>query len=327
MTVLKVALPVLMVLVFGATAYSQEAAATPPDKTATSQDKTAAAPKDDPLPIHRQGWQVFVAPYIWVPGANFKLARHGRFSGTTSVVDPWYDVVPRIFSQVFGAMGRVEVWKGRWGFFSNTVFIYLSDSVSAGGAKEILVNPGQKLPGPVPLRIKLTGDLKIWSRLLWQDVGVRFLVGSIPLHADKTLPVLSCELLGGLRYAFYDQDTRLGVNATLSGPQGNQVLSRGGTFSDSLRMSVVEPLLGVRLGFWLTPRVNLLLRGDIAGFGIVAYDSVDSVVEALMGYQVQKNVRLYAGYTAHYFVRRGKARPLDAHGWFHGPLLGAVFSF
>jgi hypothetical protein len=37
-----------------------------------------------------------------------------------------------------------------------------------------------------------------------------------PLTADKTLPVVSFELLGGLRYAYYNQDTRLGLNATLT---------------------------------------------------------------------------------------------------------------
>jgi hypothetical protein len=311
---------IIMVLVFCATAYSQEGAVAP-------QDKTAAAQEDNLLPIYKQGWQFIVAPYLWVPGVNINLARQGRFSGTTKVDVPWYDIVPLLFSQVFGGMARVEIWKGRWGFFSDTVFIYLSDSVSGGGSKEIKVNPRQVLPAAVPVRIELTGDLKIWSRLLWQDVGVRFLMGTVPLKADKPLPVLSCELLGGLRYAYYNQDTRLEVNATLTGPQGNELLSRGGSFTDSLILSVVEPLLGLRFSFWFTPRLNLLLRGDCGGFGIAAYKSVDSVLEALVGYQVHKNIRLYGGYRALYFARNNNARALAVHGWFHGPTLGAAFNF
>jgi hypothetical protein len=311
---------IIMVLVFCATAYSQEGAVAP-------QDKTAAAQEDNLLPIYKQGWQFIVAPYLWVPGVNINLARQGRFSGTTKVDVPWYDIVPLLFSQVFGGMARVEIWKGRWGFFSDTVFIYLSDSVSGGGSKEIKVNPRQVLPAAVPVRIELTGDLKIWSRLLWQDVGVRFLMGTVPLKADKPLPVLSCELLGGLRYAYYNQDTRLEVNATLTGPQGNELLSRGGSFTDSLIMSVVEPLLGLRFGFWFTPRLNLLLRGDCGGFGIAAYKSVDSVLEGLVGYQVHENIRLYGGYRALYFARNNNAKALAIHAWFHGPMLGAAFNF
>jgi hypothetical protein len=315
---LKTAILIIVVLVFCATAYSQEGAV-------PSQDKAPAAREDNLLPIYKEGWQFFVAPYVWIPGANINLARQGRFSGTTKIDVPWTDIVPLLFSQVFGAMARVEVWKGRWGFFSDTVFIYLSDSVSGGGSKEISVNPQQLLPAAVPVRIGLTGDLEIWSRLLWQDVGVRFLVGTVPLKAGKPLPVLSCELLGGLRYSYYNQDTRLEVNATLTGPQGNQLLSQGGSFTDSLTVSVVEPLLGLRLGIWFTPRLNLLLRGDIGGFGIVAYKSVDSVLEALVGYQVHEHIRLYGGYRALYFARNGKA--LATHAWFHGPLLGAAFNF
>jgi hypothetical protein len=316
---LKAAILIIMVFVLCATAYSQEGAV-------AGQEKAAAAQEDNLLPIYKEGWQFFVAPYVWVPGANINLARQGRFSGTTKVDIPWTDIVPLLFSQVFGAMARVEVWKGRWGFFSDTIFIYLSDSVSGGGSKEISVNPQQLLPAAVPLRIKLTGDLKVWSRLLWQDLGVRFLVGSVPLKADKPLPVLSCELLGGLRYSYYNQDTRLEVNATLTGPRGAELLSRGGSFTDSFVVSVVEPLLGLRLGVWFTPRLNLLLRGDVGGFGIVAYKSVDSVLEALVGYQVHDNIRLYGGYRALYFARTGK-RDLAAHAWFHGPTLGAAFNF
>ena len=317
---MKTAILVIMVLVFSATAYPKEGAG-------GSQGKAAAAREDNLLPIYKEGWQFFVAPYVWIPGANINIARQGRFSGTTKVDIPWTDIVPLLFSQVFGAMARVEVWKGRWGFFSDTIFIYLSDSVSGGGSKEISVNPQQLLPAPVPVRIKLTGDLKIWSRLLWQDVGVRYLVGTVPLKAGKPLPVLSFELLGGLRYSYYNQDTRLEVNSTLTGPRGAELLSQGGSFTDSFVVSVVEPLLGLRLGVWFTPRLNLLLRGDIGGFGIVAYKSVDSVLEALVGYQVHEHIRLYGGYRALYFARTGNDRALAAHAWFHGPTLGAAFNF
>jgi hypothetical protein len=313
MKALKTTIMILLVLVFFTTAaYPQEGAA-------PAQDKTAAAQEDNLLPIYKQGWQFIVAPYLWIPGTNINLARQGRFSGTTSVDVPWYNLVPLLFSQAIGAMARVEVWHGRWGFFSDTVFIYVSDSVSGGGSKEISANSG-------PARINLTGHLKIWTRLLWQDVGARFLVGSVPLKADKPLPVLSCELLGGLRYSYYNQDTRLGVNATLTA-QGTEPLSQGGSFTDSLIMSVVEPLLGLRLGFWFTPKLNLLLRGDCGGFGIVAYKSVDSVLEGLVGYQVYEHVRLYGGYRALYFARNGDAKGLAVHAWFHGPMLGAAYNF
>ena len=105
----------------------------------------------------------------------------------------------------------------------------------------------------IPVRLQLSGDLKIWTRLLWQDVGVRYLVGTVPLNAEKPLPVLSCELLGGLRYTYYNQATSLGLNATLTGPSGQEQISRGGSFFDSMSLSIAEPYVGMRVGFWFTP--------------------------------------------------------------------------
>ena len=320
---LKITIMIIIVVVFSTAAYSQELAIVT-EQPSSAQEKAAVAKDDDLLPIYKQGWQFIVAPYLWIPGAHINLARQGRFSGTTSVDVPWYNIVPLLFSQALGAMARVEIWKGRWGIFSDTVFIYLSDSLNGGGSTEISVNPGQQLSAAVPVRIGLTGRLRVWTRLLWQDVGARFLVGSVPLKAGKPFPVMSCELLGGLRYSYYNQDTRPEISTTFAGPQG-AVLSRGGSFTDSLIVSVVEPLLGLRLGFWFTPRLNLLLRGDCGGFGIVAYKSVDSVLEALVGYQVHEHIRIYGGYRALYFARTG--RDLAAHGWFHGPMLGAAFNF
>ena len=31
-------------------------------------------------------------------------------------------------------MGRVEIWNGRWGVFSDTTFLYIGENISAGGS-------------------------------------------------------------------------------------------------------------------------------------------------------------------------------------------------
>jgi hypothetical protein len=221
-------------------------------------------------------------------------------------------------------MGRVEIWKGKWGFISDTTFVYIGDSVSGGGARDLKLNP-QRLAGTIPARLQLSGDLKIWTRLLWQDVGVRYLVGTVPLNAAEPLPVVSFELLGGLRYTYVNQDTSLGLNATLTGPFGQ--ITKGGSLFDAVHLSIAEPFVGMRIGLWFTPKVNLLLKADCGGFGFVADNNVDSVIEALVGYQVHKNIRIYGGYRGRYFSAASSTKDIAVHGWFHGPMLGAVFSF
>jgi len=310
---------IAMVLVLSVPAHSR---AGPDD----AQDKAASAQEDSSLPIYKHGWQFFLAPYLWVPGAHLDISHQGRFHGTTVADIPWYNIVPLLFSKVFGGMGRVEVWHGRWGVFSDSIFIYIGDSVSGGGSRELKLTV-KRVPVTIPLRLQLSGNLKLWTRLLWQDVGARFLLGAIPLKADKPLPVLSCELLGGIRYTYYNQATRLGVDATLTGPRGAELISRGGSFFDSSVISLVEPLLGLRFNFWCTPKLNLLLKADCGGFGCVAYNHVDTNIEALLGYLVSKNIRMYAGYRGRYFSAVNNGKGIAAHGWFRGPMLGTVFNF
>jgi hypothetical protein len=153
------------------------------------------------------------------------------------------------------------------------------------------------------------------------------MVGTIPLNADKPLPVVSCELLGGLRYTYLNQDTSLGLNATLTGPLGREQINRGGSWFDAVHLSIAEPFVGLRLGLWFTPKINLLLKADCGGFGVVTDNNVDSVLEALVGYQVHKNIRIYGGYRGRYFSGSSSTKDIAAHGWFHGPMLGSVFSF
>jgi len=325
MRTLKTAIIIILLLVLCTPAYSQDPGAAK-EQPGSAQEKSTAAKEDDRLPIYKEGWQFFLAPYLWLQGAHLSLSHQGRFSGTTVANVPWYELVPLLFSKVFGGMGRVEIWNGKWGVFSDTTFIYIGESISAGGARELKLNL-KRVPVTIPLRLQLSGDLKLWTRLLWQDVGVRYLLGTIPLKADKPLPVVSFELLGGLRYTYYNQDTSLNLDATLTGPRGRELISRGGSFFSSVQLSILEPFVGMRVGVWFTPKVNLMLRADCGGFGFVAYNNVDSVLEALIGYQVHKNIRLYGGYRGRYFSASGSTKDIAAHGWFHGPMLGSVFSF
>ncbi|MGA7578120.1 MAG: hypothetical protein ACLQUW_10385 [Desulfobaccales bacterium] len=320
---LKASLIIILLLFSSAAAYSQEEAATSNEQAGPAQEKSAAAKDDNLLPFQREGWQFFVAPYLWIPGIHADISPQGRFSGTTIVDVPWYNTVPLLFSKAIGGMGRVEVWKDRWGLFSDTNFVYVGESVSASGARQLEVS-GHGLPTTTPVSLQLSGTAKIWTRLLFQDVGVRYLLGSLPLSAEKPLPVVSCELLGGLRYTYLNQDTSLGLYATLTGPAGAQI-SKGGSFFDSESISIVEPLLGLRLGLWFTPKLNLMLTADCGGFGFVAYNNVDTVIEGLVGYQVSKSIRVYAGYRGRY--DSASSNSIAIHGWLNGPMLGAVYSF
>jgi len=152
----------------------------------TAADPAKAAPEsfeqDNRLPIYREGWQFFIAPYIWVGGSNQNITKQGSNLGTKINI-PWYDLVPKLFSTVFGAMGRVEVWNGKWGFFAENLFIYLEDTVSGTGHKQI-----HATQIPVPLNLTLSGRAKVIIRQGGLDVGGRYLLATVPLGAPKQPP-------------------------------------------------------------------------------------------------------------------------------------------
>jgi hypothetical protein len=321
MKVVKTTVAIILFLSLCTAAYPLEAPGSAKGESASAPKKQVVSKDDDLLPFEKEGWRIVVAPYMWIPGSNLNINQGGV---STKADVPWWDIIPMLFSQAIGGMGEVEIWYNRWGFFSDTNFLYLSDSVSGGGTKELEFTPSN-VPVTIPLRLDVSGNVKVWTRLLWQDVGVRRLVEAGSLIEGKRLPALSVELFGGLRYTYVNQDVKIELNATLTGPPGTGQITRGGASYTKSVISFIEPLAGLRLGLWMTPKLNLLLRADCGGWGIVAYNHVDTVFEALVGYRVTKRSRLYVGYRGRY--ASASTENSSVHGWFHGPMLGTVYSF
>jgi len=319
MKLVKTMFAIILSLILCTATYLQAEPGADKGESVSAKQKAAPAKDDDRLPIYQEGWRIVVAPYMWIPGSNLTINQGGD---TTKADVPWWDIIPVLFSQAIGGMASVEIWYNRWGFFSDTNFLYLSDSVSGGGTKEIILNPSNS---PIPVRLDVSGNVTVWTRLLWQDVGVRRLVGAGSLREGKPFPAVSVELFGGLRYTYINQDVKIELNATLTGPPGTGQITRGGASYTKSELSFIEPLAGLRLGLWMTPKLNLLLRADCGGWGIVAYNHVDTVLEALVGYRVTKRSRLYVGYRGRY--ASGKSGNSTAYGWFHGPMLGTAYSF
>jgi hypothetical protein len=215
-------------------------------------------------------------------------------------------------------MGRIEAWKGRWGVFADSYFVYLDGAVSQEAGRTL--SPGQL---PVSGTLVLSGTVKYIVRAGNLDFGVRYLVGTTPLRSDKPLPLLSFEILGGGRWNWYNQDLSLGVAASFTGPDIDETGQR--TFTRHIRRSYVEPLLGMRLSLWLKDKAVTTFRGTVGGFGLVADGNLDADMELAFGYRIRKQIYPYLGYRAR-FDKFSKAN-LGFNGWLHGPVLGAMFAF
>lgn len=314
---LTVALVVALLVFPYSSGQAEEEAASPPE--AASQAAAAQAKDGDRLPIHKQEqWQFFVSPYMWIPGMNVNAT---ILDHTTSVNQGWWDMIPKLFSSAIGGMGRIEVWKGKWGFFVDSYFFYLGGNVSDSPGKTI--DLGRRLN--IPVTLLLNGDLKYIVRAGNVDFGPRFLLGTVNLSADKPLPVLSFEVLGGGRFNAYSQYLKLDLDATLTGPLGGRSITRGGPFVSKFERYYIEPMLGMRLSLWLTPKAVVTFRGTVGGFGLAEDNNLDSDMELAFGYKVHKNIYAYVGYRARY--ESATQDIISVNGWLHGPNLGMVFTF
>lgn len=314
---LRLAFIVTMLLACGSNlSYAQEGAVKPPGTAGSAQEEAAQAKGDNRLPIHKQDqWQFFLSPYMWIAGANLQTTLKGHSS---SVDLPWWDVAANLFSNVIGVMGRFEAWKGHWGLYLDSYFVYLGGTTSDSVGKR--VNLGVL---PINRTLVLDGNLKYITRAGNLDFGGRYLVGTTSLSADAALPVLSFELLGGGRYNYYNQYLRLGVGASYTGPVLDRFRSKD--ITSEISRSYVEPFLGLRLGLWLNDKALFTFRGTVGGFALWNDHNLDSDMELSFGYRVHKNIYAYLGYRVRY--DQFHTSELDFSAWLHGPILGAVFAF
>jgi hypothetical protein len=347
---LQAALIIILVLEMACTLGYAGALPGPPSGTASQ------AKEDDRLPIHPQEkWQFFVSPYIWIPGINITLNSLRRSQGTNIA---WWDVASTLFSNSIGVMGRAEAWKGRWGVYVDGYYTYVGASDSqVGTSREGSFGPVDftldkqihldgtfirvGIPGQLSGNITLTpsGSAKYISRIGSLDIGGRFLVGTRPLSASKPLPVLSMELLGGLRFNSINQYLRINLSNVRIGNvsvdfrrfslSGNHQSIKNGAYVVDYTLQFFEPFLGARFGLWLTPKMLVSLKGDVGGFGFVVNNNVTCNLEALVGYRFHKNIYAYGGYKARgswYDLGEDLAK-LSVTGWVHGPVIGTTFTF
>jgi len=326
----------------------------------TTQPPLEAAAKvkeDDRLPIQKQDeWQFFLSPYVWITGMNVTASSLKNTRGTDI---PWWDVASNLFSNAMGIMGRIEAWKGRWGIYLDGYYTYVGTSGSkVGASKDISFGPvdftlnkqinlggisiNVPIPGKIgPGNITLTpsGSVKYISRLGNLDLGVRFLVGTWPLKAEKPLPAVSLELLGGPRFNSINQYVRINLKAIRVGNVpidlrkftlvGKHQSIKNGSYVINYTKQYFEPFLGARLSLWLSPKFLVTLMGDVGGFGLVADDHVDCNFEALLGYRVSKHLYAWLGYRAlgtWYNLGENLAQ-INLSGWAQGPVVGTTYTF
>jgi len=227
------------------------------------------------LPVHGKDatnssgdWEIRLMPYFWMPSMDAEGTIGGPLGGSLSGnIDLSFGDVMDYFE--FGAMGRMEAWKGPWGLTFDGLFMNLGTDGSFQGSRGVT-------------NFSLDADV----RLGMADFGLAYRLFEQQFGKDNE-QCLTFEPYGGLRYAYLRQKIDLNVDIT-------DVGSRGVTLGTS--EDWVEPFVGGRLIWDLNKKIALNVRGDAGGFGIGSASNLTWQIAGGVDYKLSKNMTFNAGY-------------------------------
>ncbi len=219
------------------------AADTPP---ATPPASPAAAQPADPDP-----WRIGLTAYAWATNVSGSATARGR---SVAFDASFLDLVQK--SETLGAfMAYFEADKGRVGFYADLMYTRMS----FGQGVAVYRNP---LPG---LALSLNGNAVLKTELTMIDAGGLYELYRWP-RGERSFTAVDALL--GFRYWNSTVSASLDALGTAAYAPLDISASRSIGLSVSSTTQWVEPLLGLRLRHAFSPTQDIMLRGDIASFGL-----------------------------------------------------------
>ena len=205
------------------------------------------APPPPALPT----WTFIAMPYAWLPAINGSTTVKGR---TTDINASIGEVLDRkIPAQLFGLMGAFEARNGRFAVMTDLTYMKLGADGGAARARSVnpLVGGGLAAFATIQFQMVIAEAALGYELVRWQGSGV-----------SET----AIDLYGGGRFWWQKAEMELGLTTGLN--VGDLTVARGRALADSGDVTWLDPLIGLRLRHRFTPQTDLVLRGDIGGFGV-----------------------------------------------------------
>ena len=287
-----------------------------------SKDAKDIPVQQQPKALEEDEWHFTLTPYFWLPSILATVSTpdiqigNRTIGGEFSVDQTWWDTLSKFSSDFYVLCldGRFEAWKGRWGGFFDGYWVFGKSTTGSSDSGLVFRD-----------RVDITATSSVTSRFDTGqfNFGPEFVLAKAPLGADSQLSVV---LYGGGRVNWLGQD--LDGSLTIRGSANVGEIGETFHFSRSDGRAFIEPMIGLKTMWRLGPHVNLLLRGDVAGFGFVDADNWDCDLEAGLGWEFRRNTYLDFGYRARgQWQDLGASDEIRVRGWYHGPELGLTFSF
>jgi opacity protein-like surface antigen len=236
------------------------------------------------------GWSITNNPYIWFAGMDATMTVDGLSASADLSSSDVADITELSINS------NVEAWKGKWGLLLGVGYTDLEDDVKGSF-------------GPVNFRFdgtirSLLADFAVAHRIYEQQVG------------QNEQQKLAIDPYAGFRYGYLKQEYKLNVNV------GGHA---AGTTLDGSE-DYVEPFVGGRLIWDLSPKMSTGVRADVGGFGIGTASDLTWNVMAWVDYQITKRIAIRGGYRV-LDIDYSRGSGLNKYGMdaqVDGPLVGLL---
>jgi hypothetical protein len=258
-------------------------------------------------------WTYKLTPYFWAPS----LHGHSTIKGVTTDIDATFiDLLHRkIPKELFGMMAAFEMRNDRFAIFSD--FAYMKLGASGDAARHVTL--GRLTSASLGAAATVNFEMVI------AELAAAYEIARWGSSASNT----AIDIYGGGRLWWQRAEADLAVTAGLT--IAGFTVTGGRAFSGGGDVTWVDPLVGLRLRHQLSPGHQLVLSGDVGGFG-AGSDFSWQVVGAYSFDFAKTSLGVWSGmigYRALYVdFSKGSGTTLYEYDMLqHGPIMGLSLKF
>ena len=285
-------------------------------RAATADDTTAQATRSDAV-FDPDAWRFRVALYGWAPSVAGSLTARGQ---TVDVNASFIQILQKSDSLI-GYMGYFEADKGKVGFYLDTVWAKLGFDFSTTSYRNPVAG----------LKISTSSNTAVTYSFAIIEAGGLYEIARWPGSPGS---FTALDGLLGFRYWNTRVDLDFDFAGTVDFTRLSNALGRDVEFGRSFAIARsgsldwIDPVIGLRLRHQFTPSQEIMVRGDVGGFGFQSNFEwqavgVYSYAWQFTGYQLAALI----GYRALgvNYTNTGNNNSVDLV--LHGPIIGFSVRF
>lgn len=274
-----------------------------------------AAPVVKAPPPEPAMWTYVVTPYVWMPSIDGTSTIKGRsIDVDATFIDLLHRQIPK---ELFGLMGTLEARKGQVSIWTDLVYMKVGASDSAARSRNVHPNVGGSLAASASVKFEMFIAEAAIAHELW--------------HARGAAPgsATSIDVYGGGRFWWQKAEGSLALTAGLN--IADLAITEGRAIANSGDVTWFDPLVGLRLRHHFSPGTELVVRGDVGGFG--AGSNISWQAMGYLNWEFARTQRAswnaMLGYRALYVdFEKGAGNTLYEYDMLtHGPVIGVTARF